>query len=310
MSFDVELTRDALASSALSHGLGALGDRWTVQVLLGTFMGLRRFEQWQQELGIPRSTLSNRLRSLRQMGLLRARPYQHNPPRQAYHPTGKALALYPAALMMWLWEQRWGRIRVELPAQLQHRGCGQPLTPVLACRACGEEAQVTRMKLRLEPVPALLRLKARTGRAPRIPHGDPPHVDLGLRVDRWSLLIVTAVVLGCHHFDQLRQVLGIGPSVLSRRLEGMMSYGLLHSEVDRRDARRRLYRLTDSSRDLLGYIVCLSNWAAHHHLHQPSSILPTHSCGQVFVPQVICSGCREPLQAWDVLPLYKARLAA
>lgn len=310
MSLDVDLTRDALVSSTLSHGLGALGDRWTVQVLLGTFMGLRRFEQWQQELGIPRSTLSNRLRSLQQLDLLKARAYQQRPLRHAYHPTGKALAMYPAVLMMWLWERRWGRIRVELPARLEHRNCGRRFTPVLACRACGEEAQVTRLKLQLRPVSALIHLKARVSRAPRIPQGDTAHIDLGLRVDRWSLLIVTAVVLGCHYFDQLSKVLGIGPSVLSRRLEGMMAYGLLHSEVDRYDARRRIYRLTDSSRDLLGYIVCLSSWAEHHHLHEPSSIIPTHHCGHVFVPQVICSCCREPLRAWDVKPVYQARQAA
>jgi len=65
---DIELTRQALASSTLSHGLGILGDRWTVQVLMGTFMGLKRFEQWQQQLGLPRSTLAERLRSLSAIG--------------------------------------------------------------------------------------------------------------------------------------------------------------------------------------------------------------------------------------------------
>ena len=55
---DTELTRRALASSTLSHGLGILGDRWTVQVMLGTFTGHKRFEQWQQGLGIPRHTLA------------------------------------------------------------------------------------------------------------------------------------------------------------------------------------------------------------------------------------------------------------
>jgi hypothetical protein len=106
-----------------------------------------------------------------------------------------------------------------LPDALHHRRCGHRLTPTLACQACGEDADITRMGLKLEPVPALLKVKPRLGRAPRIPVGSTPHVSLGLRVDRWSLLIVTAVVLGCHHFDQLSQVLGIGPSVLARRLE-------------------------------------------------------------------------------------------
>jgi len=301
---DIELTQQALASSTLSHGLGILGDRWTVQVLMGTFMGLKRFEQWQQQLGLPRSTLAERLRSLSALGLLAARPYQTRPLRHAYHPTAKTLALYPQVLMIWAWEKRWGQSDVGLPEALHHRRCGHRLTPTLACQACGEDADITRMGLRLEPVPALLKVKPRLGRAPRIPVGSTPHVSLGLRVDRWSLLIVTAVVLGCHHFDQLSQVLGIGPSVLARRLEGMVESGLLRCDADRHDGRRRRYRLTPASRDLLGYIVCLSNWAGKHHFQQPSAIVPIHACGHEFKPLVVCSHCREPLLAHEVTPLY------
>lgn len=302
---DVQLTSQALDSSTLSHGLGVLGDRWTVQIMLGTFMGLKHFDQWHQELGIPRSTLSQRLRTLTELGLLKPRPYQQRPLRHAYHATSKALALYPQVLMMWAWEMRWGSRNLGLPEALRHRRCGRLFTPVLACAACGEDADVTRMRLRLSPVPALMRLKPRLGRAPRIPAGPAAQDLLGLRVDRWSLMIVAAVVLGCHHFDQLAQVLGIGPSVLSRRLDGMVVSGLLRSEVDRQDARRRVYRLTPSSRDLLAYIVCLSHWAGRHHLHQPSSIIPTHACGHEFRPQVVCSHCREPLKAWEVQPVHE-----
>jgi DNA-binding HxlR family transcriptional regulator len=301
---DIELTRQALASSTLSHGLGILGDRWTVQVLMGTFMGLKRFEQWQQQLGLPRSTLAERLRSLSALGLLAARPYQTRPLRHAYHLTAKTLALYPQVLMIWAWEKRWGQSDVGLPEALHHRRCGHRLTPTLACQACFEDADITRMGLRLEPVPALLRVRPRLGRAPRIPVGSTPHVSLGLRVDRWNLLIVTAVVLGCHHFDQLSQVLGIGPSVLARRLEGMVESALLRCEPDRHDGRRRRYRLTPSSRDLLGYIVCLSNWAGKHHFEQPSAIVPLHACGHEFKPLVVCNHCREPLLAHEVTPLY------
>ena len=307
---DTERIRLALASSTLSHGLGAIGDRWTVQLLLGTFMGLKHFDQWQQWLGIPRSTLTQRLRRLQALGLLESKPYQHRPLRHAYHATAKALALYPQALMMWRWERHWGRIAVRLPASLRHKSCGQVFMPVLSCAACRADAEVTRMRLRLEPVPALLEVRPRLERTPGIAQSETAQSHLGLRVDRWSLLIITAVVLGCHYFDELAQVLGIGPSVLARRLEALVAGDLLSAEVDRHDTRRRIYRLTASSRDLLGYIVCLSHWAQHHHLHQPSSIIPTHDCGQTFRPQVVCSHCREPLLAWQVEPIDEQRQAA
>jgi DNA-binding HxlR family transcriptional regulator len=122
-----------------------------------------------------------------------------------------------------------------------------------------------------------------------------------LRVDRWSLLIVNAVILGCHHFDQLLHVLGISSSVLARRLAGMSESGLLLCEPDTRDQRRNIYRLTPASRDLFGYLVCLSSWAGQHYLHQPSSIRPLHKrCGHGFVPEVSCSSCAAPVFPWDV----------
>ena len=119
---------------------------------------------------------------------------------------------------------------------------------------------------------------------------------LGLRVDRWAILIVTALFLGCHHFDQLTHVLNIGSSVLARRLASMVESGLLLCQPDLVDTRRKVYRLTPASRDLFAYIICFSSWASRHHFHQASSIRPTHKgCGQPFVPQVVCSVCREPL---------------
>jgi DNA-binding HxlR family transcriptional regulator len=124
---------------------------------------------------------------------------------------------------------------------------------------------------------------------------------LGLRVDRWALMIVTAVVLGCHYFDEMGRALGIASSVLARRLSGMVETGLLLAQPDVADARRMRYRLTPASRDLFGYLVCFSTWASRDHLHQPSSIRPVHkACGHRFVPQVLCSACREPVLPWDV----------
>jgi DNA-binding HxlR family transcriptional regulator len=299
---DLDLTRDALATSTLSHGLKLLGDRWTVQVLLGTFMGIRRFDDWQAQLGMSRHTLAERLKSLMALGLLKPRRYQDRPPRQAYHATAKAMALYPQTLMIWAWERRWGSRDVSLPRALRHRPCGQVFDPQLACAACGDDVTMKDLSFSLRPNSALPAETAGPLRSPRLSASAAPRMGLGLRLDRWSLLIITAVVLGCRYFDQLSHVLGIGPSVLAKRLAGMVESDLLRCEVDRSDARRRVYRLTPASRGLFGYIVCVSTWASEHHFHQRSAIEPRHTCGHAFVPRVVCSCCRQPLQAWDVQP--------
>jgi DNA-binding HxlR family transcriptional regulator len=329
---DLDLTRDALASSTLSHGLHLLGDRWTVAVILGAFLGVRRFDEWQTRLNIPRHTLNLRLKALSDLGLLQTRPYQQRPLRNAYHLTDKGLALYSHVLMMWVWERRWGARQLALPPRLVHQTCGHAFVPELTCTACGDKVGVGDLTFSLRvnadllsamasaslpgahAMPALRQRGSRLSKPAGDKRGGPEQagaapvtgqigqVGLDLRADRWVLLIVSAVLLGCHHFDQLSHVLGIGSSVLARRLSSMVDSGLLLSQADVGDARRKVYRLTPASRDLFGYIMCFSSWASRHHFNQPSSIMPMHkACGKHFVPQVVCGHCRLPVLAREVV---------
>lgn len=298
---DLDLTRDAITSSTLSHGLMVLGDRWTNAVLLGAFTGVHKFEDWQRQLGVPRSTLTDRLKKLVAQGLMRQRAYQQHPQRFGYHLTQAGLKLYDQVLMIWLWEKRWGSRTAALPGRLTHRGCGHDFVPVVSCTACGEKTGMNDLHLGLKVNPVLLEQARSAGRTARVAAVDATGMGLGLRVDRWCLLIINAVILGCHYFDQLGHVLGIASSVLSRRLSGMVESGLLLCQTDLRDARRNVYRLTPASRDLFGYLVCFSTWASREHLKQPSSIRPVHkACGHSFVPKVVCSACQQAVKPWDV----------
>lgn len=298
---DLDLTRDALASSTLSHGLQILGDRWTVALILDAFLGVRRFDDWQVRLGIPRHTLTQRLKSMMEMGLLAQRPYQQRPQRLAYHLTDKGLALYNHVLMMWVWERRWGSRQLALPQRLVHKSCGHAFVPELACSACGVKTGLNDLTFALKINKALQSTPAPRLRSARLTPQESNQMGLGLRVDRWSILIVAALFLGCHHFDQISHALGIGSSVLTRRLGQMVDSGLLLCQTDLTDTRRKVYRLTPASRDLFGYILCFSSWASRFHFHEPSSISPTHKgCGHAFVPTVVCSVCHETVTPRDV----------
>ena len=298
---DIELMRLALRSSTLSHGLRVRGDRWTAEILMGAFMGLRKFEDWISLLGISRATLTKRLQQLLAMGLLQQRPYQERPLRHGYHLTQAGLKLYDQVLMIWMWERRWGSHADVLPSQLFHKTCGHAFVPVLTCSACDAKAGMNDLHFTLKPVTVLLDDQAESTRSARVETLQSSSKGLGMRVDRWTLLIVTAVVLGCHHFDQIGHVLGIASSVLARRLSAMVDEGLLLAQTDLKDARRFIYRLTPASRDLFGYLVCFSTWASRDFLHQPSSIRPVHkACGKPFVPRVTCSACLAPLLPWQV----------
>ena len=296
---DLDLTRDAIASSGLNHGLMVLGDNWTMAVLMGAFTGINQFDVWIDRLGIPRATLTDRLTKLIELGLMRRRNYGERPVRQGYRLTQAGLKLYNHVLMFWVWERRWGQQGSALPTELVHHRCGSSFTPVLACSCCHGKTGLGDLTLTLKVNPVLLARAAQAGRNGRVARVDQSR--MGLRVDRWSLLIVNAVILGCHYFDQLVHVLGISSSVLARRLAGMEQSRLLLCQNDAQDQRRRRYRLTPASRDLFAYLVCLSGWATHHYLHQSASVMPMHkACGQDFLPEVLCSCCSQPIHPWDV----------
>lgn len=301
-TLDLALLRAALASSTLNHGLQRVGEHWSVRILMAAFLGVRRFEGFQARLGIPRHTLSERLKALVALDILRMEPYQHRPLRHDYRLTARGLAMYDAVLMIWDWEHRFGDGSLGLPRRLIHRSCGHAFLPKLVCGACGEEVTMVDLTVRLRPNPRLLAEAADSGRRVRVSVGDSAGgAGLALRLDRRALMIVTAVTLGCRHFDQLAQVLDLGTSVLAHRLGAMVDAGLLKVTSDRDDARRRVYLLTPASRGLFGYLTTFGTWASESLLNEASAIAPVHrACGAPFVARAACSHCHGRLFARDV----------
>lgn len=117
--------------------LEIVGDPWTLLILRDAFRGTRRFEQWQERLGVARNVLAARLKSLVAHGVLETRRYSERPPRQEYILTEKGQALRPVLLTM----ADWGNKHVygdKAPVRFVHDHCGQDFVPRLVCEHCGE----------------------------------------------------------------------------------------------------------------------------------------------------------------------------
>ena len=301
----------ALEGSALNLALRRVGDRWTILVILMAFLGVKRFDDLRTRLNIPRQTLALRLKQLVAQGVLKAVAYQARPPRREYRLTAMGRALYPHALMNWRWEQRWGRHPLGLPDRLVHAVCGHAFMPRLVCAACGGA---------MTPADIDIALRIDVASPGAAPGGVPPrsrrwagrlggvstraqrHAQhLGLRMDRWAVLTLSCVMLGCHRFDALRQALGIGTSVLAGRLALMCDAKLLTKETDRGDARRYVYRLTPASRELLDYVFTLSRWATDHLPGADDTIVVTHrACGHRVLTRVVCDACGAEVEPGKV----------
>jgi len=96
-------------------------------------------------------------------------------------------------------------------------------------------------------------------------HAPPsPLADALARVgDRWTLLVVAALLEGEKRFNELQEELdGIAPNVLSGRLKALVEQALVVSRPYSERPPRFVYELTESGRELAGALRLLADWGA------------------------------------------------
>ena len=81
--------------------------------------------------------------------------------------------------------------------------------------------------------------------------------------DRWTLLVVAALLDGPKRFNELGEALeGIAPNVLSARLKQLTEQALAVSVPYSERPPRFVYELTDGGRELAGALRLLADWGA------------------------------------------------
>ena len=133
--------------------LAVVGENWSLLVLREAFLGVRRFADFQRMLGAPRAVLTDRLTTLVDQGILRRVPYQVEGERQRheYRLTQKGLDLYPTLVALMAWGDRYTSEDGDIPLELRHRDCGEPVHLALVCDA-GHELSGARD---VRPVPGV-----------------------------------------------------------------------------------------------------------------------------------------------------------
>lgn len=122
-------------------------------ILREALFGVRRYGQLARNLGIPRPTLSARLRSLVDSGLLERVLYAREPDRYEYRLTEPGRELFGAAAMLMRWGDRYLAGPEGPPIVLRHDACGEIAGPTLVCDKCGKE--ITAHNVTPEPGPRL-----------------------------------------------------------------------------------------------------------------------------------------------------------
>lgn len=92
-------------SCPVARTLDLIGERWTILILRDLLLkGPQRFQDLQDSLaGAAPNTLSARLKTLENQGLIERKLYSEHPPRLEYHLTDRGRSLGPvlAALRDW-----------------------------------------------------------------------------------------------------------------------------------------------------------------------------------------------------------------
>jgi DNA-binding HxlR family transcriptional regulator len=141
-----------LQGDSVGRALGLIGDHWTLMILREALFGVRRYGQLARNLGIPRPTLSARLRSMVDSGLLERVRYTTDPDRYEYRLTDAGRDLFGAAALLMRWGDKYLAGPEGPPIVLRHHDCGEIADPILTCGTCGKE--LTAHNVTPEPGPA------------------------------------------------------------------------------------------------------------------------------------------------------------
>lgn len=305
-----------LRSSQVAMAFEALGDRWSALMLREIFLGARRFEELVAATGANRATLTLRLRSLVDEGILHRHPYQLRPTRYEYRLTRMGADLYPTALMYWLWERRYGG-RSDLPRELVHRPCGTKMLPLLVCRDCREPIDIRSIRVDIVAEPDerqvslpkyCLHVGANSWR--EIDDGTVHVIDvIG---DRWAALVQASSYFGLHRFADIQAALSVSTNTLADRLRMLVQANVFSRSQYQDNPPRYEYRLTERGRALYLPAFTLHEWADRWLLRgRVAPLRLVHRpCGGTAVGAVVCDHCVEELRPSDVEQRRPARRAS
>jgi DNA-binding HxlR family transcriptional regulator len=140
MHRSMQRTSFADISCSVARALDVVGEWWTPLILRDVFLGVKRFEQIQMDLGIPRKVLAARLATLVNNDVLARVPYRDGRIRYEYELTERGRDFVTTLVSLMNWGDRWLVKDEGVPVHAIHSGCGGELVSTLICRKCGKPA--------------------------------------------------------------------------------------------------------------------------------------------------------------------------
>ena len=118
---------------------------------------------------------------------------------------------------------------------------------------------------------------------------------LGRVGDRWSLLVVEALLDGSRRFNELSSdVTGIAPNILTERLRRLERAGVVRARPYSERPLRYAYELTADGRELAGVLRLLATWGARG--GEGTEPLRHVTCGTPMEARWYCPTCARAVE--------------
>lgn len=294
-----------IRTCSIWRALEVVGDAPTVLVIEAIWLGTRRFDALRKRTGLLKALLSDRLKRLIANGMIEKCPSSDGGNRHEYVLTQKGRDLYWTSLMLLRWEQRWGLGRNKIKVVLTHRSCGHTFEPEPACRACNQTIDATQVEWEPGPGVGLMEPVYSRRRQQRETTQDATSLfDEAARIigDRWASLIMRSIFTNINRFDDIRRDTAIATNILAERLAWLTSIGVIRQQQYVESPPRFEYRLRRKGVEYYPALLMLMMWGDKYYCSPagPPVLLTHRDCGHRLEPQVVCSHCREPIEAHEV----------
>lgn len=297
-----------ILNATISSDLDVIGDRWALLILRDLFLGRSRFEALRTHTGASKATLSRRLETLIQIGVVKRHQQNPNSKHHDYLLTGKGLKLLGASTLAWRWENQWLNATEgsTLPAALVHTPCGHPFVPETVCTHCGQAVLFDDVKWytsddsfkhQLEVIRSANKMRrVRNSRTQALDKSMAGISDL--IGDRWTLMILIASFMGAKRNNDFSTYLNIASNILSKRLSMLVDENLFEKTAYQQNPPRYEYQLTEKSKALFPLVMIMRQWAIE--FHPIPETLKHEPCGAELKLSVNCSECKTELHPSDI----------
>jgi DNA-binding HxlR family transcriptional regulator len=115
----------------VARSVNVIGDRWSLLIVRDAFDGMRRFSDFQRNLGMARNVLADRLRRLVEAGILDLQPASDGSAYQEYVLTPRGEELFPVVVALRHWAESHLFAQGEPHSDLVERTSGKPIPRML-----------------------------------------------------------------------------------------------------------------------------------------------------------------------------------